>query len=58
MGNRKKSAGAKSVLQEVFISICVSKHDLTDADSVLFLPVSQLTRDKFCTDTVHLNFSG
>jgi hypothetical protein len=57
LGNKKKSVGAKSVLQEVFINICVSKHVLTDADSVLLLPVSQQTRDKFCIDAVHLTFS-
>ena len=56
--NIKKLAGAKSVLQEVFISICVSNHVLTDADSVLLLPVSLQTGDKSCTDAVHLKFSG
>jgi hypothetical protein len=58
LGNRKKSAGVKSVFQEVFISICFSKHALTDGDSVLLLHVSQQRRDKFCTDVVHLKFSS
>jgi hypothetical protein len=34
-GIEKKSSGAKSVLQEVFISICISKYVLTDADCSL-----------------------
>ena len=58
MENRKKSAGDKFVLQEVFISTCVSKHVLTDADLVLWFPVSQETRDKLCTEAVHLKFFG
>ena len=43
-------------LHGVFISICISKHFLTDADSVLFLPVSQQKKDEFCTDVVYLKF--
>ena len=44
---KKKSAGSKSVLHEVSISICISKHVLTEANSVLFLAVSQQTRENF-----------
>jgi hypothetical protein len=68
VGNRKKSAGAKSVLQEAFISVSkhvlndadsfLLLHVLNDADSFLLLPDNQQTRDKFCTDVVHLKFSS
>ena len=56
-GIEKNLAGSKSVLHEVFFSICISKHVLTDADLVLLLPVSQQMRGEFCTDAVHLKFS-
>jgi len=44
------------VRNKVFITICIGKQFLTDFNTVLFLIVSQLTRNEFCTDAKHLKF--